>query len=129
VPVMTNSRAVLILMLVCLAGFLACSNKIDPSQIAGRYEARHQNGSETLDLRSDGTYTHEFIGANGTKSMSSNKWRFEPFEGEAKVALYDFTPEFPKSQRGDIVLLGVEKTWGRLRLYRSYDLDQYYVRN
>ena len=126
---MASSRPVRILMLVCLAGFWACSNKIDPSQIAGRYEARHQNGRETLDLRSDGTYAHEFIAANGTKSMSSNKWRFEPFEGEPKVALYDFTPEFPESQRGNIVLLDVEKTLGRLRLYRSYDLDQYYLRN
>lgn len=128
-PVMTTRRAILIMMPMCLAGFWACSTKIDPSQIAGRYEARHRNGSERLDLRSDGTYSHEFIAANGTKSTSSNKWRFEAFEREPKVALFDFTPGFPGSQSGDPILLGVEKAWGRIRLYRSYDLDQYYVKD
>jgi len=71
---------------------------------------------------------HEFTATNGTKSTSSVRWKWEPFEGEPKVALYDFTPRFPRSQSGGVVLLGVEKAWGRIRLYRSYDLDQYYAK-
>lgn len=121
------SRVILIAISVCIVALGACSNEVKPSQISGRYEAHHDNGFETLDLHPDGTYTHEFMARDGTKSTSSDRWKFEPFEGEPKVALYDFTPRFPHSQSGD-VLLGVEKARGRIRLYRSYDLDQYYAK-
>jgi len=123
-----SSRAILISISVCIIGLGACCNEVNPSQISGRYATRHQNGFETLDLHPDGTYMHEFTATNGTKSTSSVRWKWEPFEGEPKVALYDFTPRFPRSQSGGVVLLGVEKAWGRIRLYRSYDLDQYYAK-
>ena len=107
----------------------ACSETINPSEIAGTYEAHHQNGIETLQLRPDGSYVHEFKSANGTTSNPSGRWKFEPFDGEPKVALYDFTPHFPVSQkRGDILLLDVERDRGRVRLYLSYDLGQYYLK-
>jgi hypothetical protein len=116
---------VLIVMLVLI---LACSKRINPSEVAGTYEAHHQNGVETLQLRPDGSYLHEFKSANGTTSDHSGRWKFEPFDGEPKVALYDFSSHFPVSQkRGDILLLDVERDWGRVRLYLSYDLGQYYV--
>ncbi len=92
------------------------------------YEAHHRNGTEILELRSDGTYTQYFTASDGMKSTFSNKWRFEPFNGEPKVALQDFTSHFPESQKADVVLLGADRDGGRMRLYRSYDLDQYYIK-
>ena len=127
VQVMTTRHIILIFVPICVVTLWGCSTQVNPSQIAGRYEAHHENGFETLDLRLDGTYKHEFTAKDGAKSMSSHRWKFELFEGEPKVALYEFTPRFPRSQSG-VVLLGVQKGWGRIRLYRSYDLGQYYVK-
>ena len=127
VPAMTTCRQVTVsLMLMSLALLCACSKNVDPSRLPGRYEAHHENGLEILDLRADGVYMHEFRPTIGAGSIYSNKWRFDPFGGEPRVILRDFTPHFPNSQKGD-VLLDVDKEWGRIRLYRSYDLNQYYV--
>ena len=116
-----------IAMAVMLTVMSACAKHVDQSEIAGTYEAHHQNGSEILQLRSNGLYVHEFKAANGVVSTNSNRWRFEPFNDESKVALYNFTSHFPvSSKRGDIVLLDAAKDWRRVRLYISYDLDQYY---
>ena len=118
-----------VVLIVMFVFTLACSKRINPSEVAGTYEAHHQNGIETLRLRPDGSYVHEFKGMDGTTLNHSSRWKFEPFNGEPKVALYDFTPHFPVSQkRGDILLIDVEKDWGRIRLYLSYDLGQYYVK-
>jgi hypothetical protein len=116
-------------MLLYLIGVCGCSKEIDPSRLAGTYEAHHRNGSEIIELRSDGSYTQHFTAPDGMKSTYSNNWRFESFHGEPKIALQGFTSHFPESKNADIVLLGVEKDWGRIRLYRSYDLDQYYVKS
>jgi len=119
---------VYIWVLFCLMGLCACSKKIDPSKLVGRYEAHSSNGLETIELWPNGTYTQHFTGADGVKSTYSNTWNFEPFEGEPKVALRDFTSHFPESQKADVALLSVQRDWGRIRLYRSYALDQYYVK-
>jgi hypothetical protein len=115
-------------MLMCFVALLGCSKPVDRLEVPGPYKAVHKNGAETLELRPDGTYIHRVRAADGSASTQSNRWRFEPFEGEPKVALDDFTPHFPESQKAD-VLLDVEKDWGRVRLYLSYDLDQYYLKD
>ena len=113
---------------LCLIGLCACSTEIDPSKLTGSYEAHTSAGVETVQLNSNGTYTQYFTTATGTKSTYSGTWKFEPFGGEPKIALRDFASHFTHSPRADVVLLSVQKDWGRVRLYRSYDLDQYYVK-
>ena len=119
-------RLIFIVLMVGLFGLCACSKKIDLSRLAGRFEASHENGFETIELRQDGSYTHYFRASAGANTIYSNSWKAEPFEGEPKVALRGFTPHFPDAQGGDNALLDVEKDWGYIRLYRSFDLDQYY---
>ena len=101
----------------------------DRSQVIGTYEARHQNGVETLELHSDGTYTHRFKRSNGTETVYSASWKLDPYGGEPKVFVDNFAQHFPgNSQTAPIgTLLGVEKKWGRIRLYLSYDRDEYYT--
>jgi hypothetical protein len=115
-------------MLLYLIGVCACSREIDPSKLPGMYEAHPDNGLEIIELRPNGTYTQYFTAANAVKATTSNSWKFEPFNGEPKIALQGFTSHFPGSPKADVVLLGVQRNWGRIRLYRSYDLDQYYVK-
>jgi hypothetical protein len=122
-------RGAFLLPLTCLAMLLGCSKVNNSSEIVGKYEAHHQNGVETLELRSDGTYTHQFKSSNGNETVYSASWKLDPCGGESKVFLDHFAQHFPgSSQTGPIgTLLGVEKRWGRIRLYLSYDRDQYYT--
>jgi hypothetical protein len=128
--VMSASKYVVLpLVLICFVAVLGCSKVTDRSQVVGTYEAHHQNGVETLQLRSDRTYTHRFKAVDGTETAYSGKWEFEPYHGEPKVSLNSFSHHFPPNSHKEpigITLLGIEKDWGRVRLYLSYDQDQYY---
>jgi len=115
-------------VLLCLIELCACSKEVDGSKVSGTYEARHRNGVEIIELRPDGTYTQYFTAPDGMKSTFSNNWRFERFDGEPKLALQGFTSHFPEAQKADVILLDVDRDGGRMRLYRSYDLDQYYLK-
>jgi hypothetical protein len=105
-----------------------CSKKVERSQVLGDYQAEHQNGVETIELRPDGTYTQHFRLKDGTDEIISGSWEFEPYNGEPKIALHNFRAYFLLSpEKGaDVTLLGIEKDWGRVRLYLSYNRGEYY---
>jgi hypothetical protein len=114
----------LVLLSFALSG---CSQKVERSEVLGDYQTEHQIGVETIELGADGTYTQHFKQKDGTDTIISDRWEFEPYNGEPKVALHDFRAHFPEDpEKTDVTLLGIEKTWGRLRLYLSYDRDEYY---
>jgi hypothetical protein len=122
------SQLLFLLFTVMVAG---CSKISDGSQLVGVYQARHPDGVETIELRADGTYTYRFNGSTKTATEEySATWKLEPYGGESKVSLDNFKPRFPNAPNpGPIAtLLGVEKKWGQMRLYLSYDRDQYYTR-
>ena len=99
------------------------------SEVTGTYVARPQGGVETLELRPDGTYTVHFKVAGAPESRYSDKWDFEPYGGESKVSLQNFPDHFSRDSREPttgITLLGIERDWGRIRLYKNYDRAEYY---
>jgi hypothetical protein len=107
-----------------------CSKEVERPQVLGTYRAEHQNGVETIELRADGTYTQHFKQKDGPDTTISDHWEFEPYNGEPKVALHNFRTRFSQSPEkdSDITLLGIEKDWGQLHLYLSYDRGEYYSR-
>jgi hypothetical protein len=115
-------------VLSSLVALFGCSKKVERSQVLGVYKVDHQSGIETIELRSNGTYSQIFKRKDGTEATVTDTWDFEPYNGEPKVALHNFSAHFPQSpEKGaDVSLLGVEKDWGRVRLYLSYDRDDYY---
>ncbi len=122
------SHLLLLLFAMMVAG---CSKITDSSQIVGVYHAGHSDGVETIELRADGTYIYRFNGSTGTAIEEySATWKLEPYGDEPKVFLDNFKPRFPNAPNlGPIgTLLGVEKKWKQIRLYLSYDRDQYYTR-
>lgn len=117
------------LFLVCLIT-IGCSRKVtDRSQVIGRYEAHPTNGIEVLHLKPDGTYIESFKALTGIETTFSGRWEFEPYYGQPKVSLQDFPNRFSENSHKDlksITLLGIEYGWdGKLRLYFSYDRDEY----
>jgi len=81
-----------------------------------------------LELKPGGDYTLSFKDTKGVESITAGRWKFEPFEGEPKVAVENFSSHLPNfaSQREGVVLLGVQRNWGTIRLYASYSPDEYY---
>lgn len=93
-----------------------CSKPVGPSDIPGVYEAMLPTGSETLDLKPDGEYTQRFKGKQGVELTATGKWDFEPYGGEPKVAIHDFSSHFPNSSpnKMDVFLLGADRSRGRI---------------
>ena len=91
--------AILSLVLISFVALFGCSKATDRSQVVGTYEAHHQNGAETLQLRSDGTYTHRFKATDGTETGYSGKWEFEGYCGERKASLNNFSYHFPPNSQ------------------------------
>ena len=122
--------ALVSLAVVSSALLFGCSKPVGPSDIPGVYEATLPTGFETLELKPDGEYVQHFKGKQGVESTVGGKWEFEPYGGEPKVAMHNFSSHFPDSSPDKvyILLLGADRSWGRIRLYYSYNLDQYYSR-
>src|SRR6476646_8944393 len=82
------------LLLVVLAG-VACTRGLPRSRFVASYDAEHENGSETLQLLGDGTYSHRFKATSGTESVSSGKWEISRVRGKQSLVIHNFTPHFP----------------------------------
>jgi hypothetical protein len=126
----TVKRGALYPLLICFSILSGCSKVTSSSELVGKYEAHHENGVETLELHANGTYTHNFKPLSGKEALYSSTWRLDPYGGEPKVFLDNFVQDFPGSLQTDPVgtLVGVEKRWGRIRLYVSYDRGFYYTK-
>jgi len=123
----TSRLASIWLMLVSISLLPGCSGNLNRTDVIGTYEARHAAGSERIELRSDNTYGYRFKPVVGSELNSTDKWEFTDYGDGKKVALYNFYSHFPPRFPGaEIMLLGVHKEWGQIRLYVSYDLNLYY---
>jgi len=125
--------AVLFLTLATWLVDLGCTKPVQPTELPGLYEASSEAGTETLELRSDGEYLLRFKDRKGVELTENGHWRYEPYEGEPKVALEDYRPNLwdfglpPAQAKGSLSLLGIERSWwGGIRLYASYSADKYY---
>ncbi len=117
-----------LLLATCFMPTSGCSKAVTRSRLVSTYEAEHENGIETLELRADGTYLHHFKATKGAESTYSDKWEFAADDPGPVVLLHNFSPQFPgnswiKGAWG----LGVKQDYGRIRLYVSYDPRHFYL--
>lgn len=60
----------------------ACSPAISPSDLRGSYLANYVFGSETIEIREDGSFTQRFdFRSSPLERPNVGRWRFDPDEG------------------------------------------------
>ena len=91
-------RVLLSLMLAtCFMPASGCSKSVTRSRVVSTCEAEHESGTETLELRADGTYSHRFKATQGPESTYSDKWEFSANDPGPTVLLHNFSPHFPNN--------------------------------
>lgn len=119
-----------------LGGILGCQGergriRIDRAQATGVYEARFRNGTERLELKSDGTYLQRF--ASQTRPFQqAGKWYIEShvFGGSDIILVNAKVGEEDESRPLDVgdCRLNVHDRSGKLALARNEAMDFYYDR-
>jgi len=69
-------------ILLCLSFFFipGCSRGIETSDVVGNYTADHGKGTDTLEIRADGTYSHTYkstLEGEDTAFSYTDNWEFE----------------------------------------------------
>jgi hypothetical protein len=115
---------------VCFILFWGCSNRLSDAELSGKYQLRQNNSIETIELNPDGTYVYRAQTPSSPTRTYSSHWRFDPYQGEPQVSLDNFPQGAPDDPQRPLVgtLLGIKKSWGRIRLYVNYDLNLYYLK-
>jgi hypothetical protein len=107
---------------------MGCDKQIDRSMVIGKYTANHKKGTDTLELKSDGTYIYYYRSADGKSLTNTNKWVFEYQDKEPWITFEKFT--FGLSGYGSKVpgfwVVEVERSGRMLRLCIDPDLNYYY---
>lgn len=75
-------------LLWSLAG---CTNDppLTTAKMSGIYSAKYSHGTETLELKSDGTFTQNYVSAtNATPTTNSGKWNLGQVKGQWVLTLW-----------------------------------------
>ena len=118
-------KFIIIMMLFSLSG---CSQKIDRSELIGKYFANHGKAIDTIELKPDGTYIYYYNSDNGNILSYINRWTFDYENKEPRITFEKFIFGLPGySIRGPGYWdVEVEKSWGKIRLCIDTDLNFYY---
>lgn len=82
-------------LLFALAASIGCTKAIDRSMVVGKYNANHNKGSDSLELRADGVYLHHYTSADGKELANTNRWKFEYQDGKPIITFVQFAFSLP----------------------------------
>lgn len=77
----------IILKIILIMSLIACHPSGE--EVAGIYYARHNKGTEYIEMRDDGTFTQYFKN-NKTEVSNKGTWEFETISGQEKLKLTDY---------------------------------------
>jgi hypothetical protein len=114
--------------------------EVSRAELIGTYAANYANGTDLLQLNSDGTYVHRWK-SDGTWHSQTDKWEIETNEG-CSLDLHSYKNRFPSQVRFGGSQMSIERfpSWfycmhvgrtfsGRVRIDASgADLDDHYNR-
>lgn len=58
-------------------------------EVAGKYYAKHDKGTEYIEMRADGTFT-QYFKSDAIEQCNEGTWEFEFRKGQRKLELTDF---------------------------------------
>lgn len=125
------NKLLFIFLLNSITIFSGCSGEIDIKTVIGNYVANHQKGTDTLELRPDGTYNYQYIFPDGGEIKISNKWEFNNSDGKPIITFHKFIFGLPGygSKDPGFWIVEVKRTLtGDLRLVIDPDLNYYYIK-
>ena len=119
-------------LLISIAVFISgCSKEINQEDIIGKFTANHDQGIDTLEIRTDGTYIHEFK-SNEKSFINTDKWEFEKNDGKPVLTLSGFIAGFsdygPK-EPGFLYLAVERRVFSNIKLYINIDMGRYYEKD
>ncbi|MBZ5549568.1 MAG: hypothetical protein LAO22_16690 [Acidobacteriia bacterium] len=107
---------------------IACRKSFPRSRFVALYEAEHENGTETVELFSDGTYLQQFKAKDGIESTSSGTWELSIDHQTQAILVHSFTLHFPGHPTTPTDrTLEVYEDYGLMRLYVSRQPRQFYL--
>jgi hypothetical protein len=112
-----------------IAMLTGCTSHYSAGDLAGRYVLSVDGGVDTIQLGTNGTYTHVYKAKSGQTDHQEGSWSLEDLQAGPTVALADFRPLLTESVRGrGFYLLLVKNSFGRVYLITNIDLGEGYKR-
>jgi hypothetical protein len=102
----------------------ACSASYSANDLAGRYDMSVNSGTESIELRSDGTYRHRITSEHGRNDEQSGTWALEKLQAGPTVVLSEFQ-SLPRLEEGtkETHLFLVRRSLGEVYLLTNIDLN------
>lgn len=106
-----------------------CSRHYSAQELAGKYALSVGEGTDTIVLNANGTYTETYRATSGQEDHQEGTWTLEEVQAGPTVVLSNFRPPFAKDPRPGFYFLLVEKKWfGNIYLITNIDLNEGYKR-
>jgi hypothetical protein len=124
-----SSLVRLIVFALLSFSLVGCSAHPSKEKLVGKYVLRVSTGTDSIDLKDDGTYIHRFQCDQGTSATQNGRWELENLEAGPTVTLDDFRPLLRERIRGQgFYLLTVRSFLGKITLITNPDLNEGYER-
>ena len=112
-----------------IALLTGCSSHISAEELAGSYALSVDGGTDTVELNSNGTYTHSYKTKSGLVDQQVEAWSLEDLQAGPTVVLNNFRPLLEENIQGKgTYLLLVKRSFGHLYLITNIDLGAGYER-
>jgi hypothetical protein len=119
-------RIIPVFMIALLTG---CSGHFSAEELAGNYALSVEGGTDTIELNSNGTYTHSYKTKSGLVDHQVEAWTLEDLQAGPTVVLNNFRPLLEENIQGKgTYLLLVKRSFGHLHLITNIDLGTGYER-
>ena len=85
-----------IILAVLLAMTLSACSRVSREDVIGTYVLDNDTSGYSIELKSDGTYVHAYLGKDGKRGVQVGKWEWDKDDADNPIALDDFQA-FPNS--------------------------------
>ena len=109
--------------------FMGCSEHLSKEKLAGKYVLSVSDGTDAIELKIDGTYTHSFQDKKGAQDTHTGTWQLQTLDAGLTVILDGFRPLMGEQIQGEgFYLLPIKSSFGKITLITNLDTNEGYER-